>query len=347
MDPMPPIAPVDAPRSRLAGLHLAIPPWLVSMVIHLVAMIVLALAGVNSARRGGGSEGIVAEVSFSSGENTPKSGYDEDDPGAQAAFSTPAVAVSRSVATSLQDALNAPLPFDPMGSLPAAVAVAGTPGSAAVGAISARGSDQSGQGPGGRGASGGVGGKGHTSVFGIEGEGYKFAYVFDRSGSMGGVGRNALSAVKAELVRSLDDLKPTHQFLIIFYNERPVLFNPTGRVGKLAFASEQTKEAARRFIGSITADGGTRHEDALKQAIRLQPDVIFFLTDADEPRMSDYQLDQIHRLANGIVIHTIEFGLGPKGSDENFLVRLARQNEGRYLYVDITRLFPASVAGGQ
>jgi len=32
------------------------------------------------------------------------------------------------------------------------------------------------------------GGKAHTSLFGVVGEGYKFVYVFDRSGSMGGRG---------------------------------------------------------------------------------------------------------------------------------------------------------------
>ena len=34
------------------------------------------------------------------------------------------------------------------------------------------------------------GGKARTSLFGIVGEGYKFVYVFDRSGSMGGIGAN-------------------------------------------------------------------------------------------------------------------------------------------------------------
>ena len=33
------------------------------------------------------------------------------------------------------------------------------------------------------------GGKGRTMLFGLVGEGYKFVYVIDRSGSMGGEGR--------------------------------------------------------------------------------------------------------------------------------------------------------------
>lgn len=180
------------------------------------------------------------------------------------------------------------------------------------------------------------GGKARTSLFGVGGEGYKFVYVFDRSASMGGSGRNSLRAVKAELLQSLKPLDTVHQFQIIFYNERPVLFNPTGTPGRLAFATEANKQRAIRFIDSIVADGGTSHEDALKLAIRLQPDVIFFLTDADDPKLSPAQLAKIRDMAAGIIINAIEFGSGPKPAGASFLADLARQNGGGYAYVDVS-----------
>jgi hypothetical protein len=181
------------------------------------------------------------------------------------------------------------------------------------------------------------GGKGRTSLFGVVGEGYKFVYVFDRSGSMGGSGQNALRIVKTELLRSLANLDTVHQFQLIFYNDRPVIFNPTGTPGRLAFANEQTKQRAVHFIDSIVADGGTDHEAALKLALQLQPDVVFFLTDGDDPKLTPAQLKKIRRMAGGIVINAIEFGTGPKPSGDSFLAELARQNGGGYTYVDISQ----------
>jgi hypothetical protein len=37
-------------------------------------------------------------------------------------------------------------------------------------------------------------------------------------------------------------------------------------------------------------------------------------------------------------INTIEFGAGPNPGGRNFLVRLAEENRGQYVYVDVTRL---------
>lgn len=187
----------------------------------------------------------------------------------------------------------------------------------------------------------GEGGKAETGMFGLKAQGYKFVYCLDRSGSMGGSGRRSLPLVKAELLASLKDLDTVHQFQIVFYNEQPAVFNPTGVPGRLAFATDQNKERARRFLDTIVADGGTDHERALRTAIALRPDVIFFLTDADEPRLDAEQLAKIAYLADGIKIHTIEFGAGPKPAGESFLAVLATQNGGQYTYVDITKLTPA------
>ncbi len=178
-------------------------------------------------------------------------------------------------------------------------------------------------------------GQARTSLFGLVGEGFKFVYVFDRSGSMGGSGRHALQLVKEELRASLRKLDTIHQFQIIFYNDRPVIFNPSGAPGRLAFATEENKERALRFIDMIRPDGGTEHEAALKLAIRLRPDVIFFLTDGDDPQLNPQQIERLSRMAAGITIHTIEVGSGPRPAGGSFLATLAAENGGKYVYVDI------------
>ena len=181
------------------------------------------------------------------------------------------------------------------------------------------------------------GGKVRTGMFGLVGEGYKFVYVFDRSGSMGGDGITSLKAVKAELLASLKNLDTVHQFQIIFYNERPVLFNPSGMPGKLAFATDRNKDAAERFLNSIKAQGGTDHEAALRMATALKPDVIFFLTDGDEPQLTEQQIEKIERWSGGIRINIIEFGPGAPPDKDSFLKILAKRIGGGYVYMDTTK----------
>ena len=178
-----------------------------------------------------------------------------------------------------------------------------------------------------------------TSVFGVTGTGTKFVYVFDRSGSMGEFNSRPLIAAKTELIASLEELDDIHQFQIIFYNEEPAVFKVSGDTARMWWGNQRGKTLAKRFVRAISAVGGTEHTAALQMALRLKPDIIFFLTDANEPRLSQLELDQIRRLnSSTTAIHTIEFGFGLGSSRDNFLKRLARENGGRYVYVDIAVL---------
>jgi hypothetical protein len=184
----------------------------------------------------------------------------------------------------------------------------------------------------------GGGGKARTSLFGVTGEGYSFVYVFDRSGSMGGSGRTSLQMVKGELLKSLRNLGNTQQFQMIFYNDRPTLFNPSGVAGKLAFGNENNKQRAIQFIDSIVAEGGTDHLEALRAATGMHPDVIFFLTDGDQPQLTDRELEKVQRWAAGMIINTIQFSPGPPKAEKSFLEKLAQLTGGEYAYVDSTQL---------
>ena len=78
--------------------------------------------------------------------------------------------------------------------------------------------------------------------------------------------------------------------------------------------------------------------DVVRNALRMRPDVIFFLTDADEPELRTDDFLFIRRLNQGTSINTIEFGRGPPKPRYNFLQKLAAENGGQHSYVDVTRL---------
>jgi hypothetical protein len=173
-------------------------------------------------------------------------------------------------------------------------------------------------------------------VFGVQGTGSKFVYLFDRSSSMDGP---PLAAAKRQLIESVKSLQSIHQFHIIFFNTRTHPFDVTAGERRIAFATDRNKQLAANFVGGITADGGTDRLVALHEAIALAPDVIFFLTDADDP-MPPSELNEIAR-ANGragAAICVIEFGRRQSPLPNNFLADLARESGGQYGYVNTTTL---------
>lgn len=342
-------------------------PWLGSTVVHAALMVVLALSW--EVRFNRPADDWLMSVVVGDGPGGAPSHADGDSagelaggpnaalPGRDDSVGPPTGAVNFGLTDLIGDATDA------VADLPLAAAVPGPrrpseldgilPSRAGRGSEGARGSPTAGRGSGGEVASamaftrGGAGGTGRgagrpgytqTSVFGLAGVGQKFVYVFDRSGSMGDRAGAPLAAAKQQLLASLADLGRVQQFQIIFYNQQPRVFNPSGTSGRLNFATDENKRLAEEFVASIRADGGTRHEDALALAMKMAPDVIFFLTDADEPRLTAGQLDRIARLNRGTIVNAIEFGVGPASGEENFLMQLARQNGGRHVYVDVTRL---------
>jgi hypothetical protein len=178
-------------------------------------------------------------------------------------------------------------------------------------------------------------GQATVSVFGVEGRGNKFLYLFDRSASMEG---SQLTAAKRQLLESMRSLTNTNQFRIVFFNTTTQSFDGGGP-RRNVFATDQNKQLAANFVGGITADGGTDRMVALQTAVGSAPDVIFFLTDADDP-MSERELFEIERMTERIraTICVIEFGYDPEPVPDNFLMRLARDTGGRYGYVNTTTL---------
>ena len=134
--------------------------------------------------------------------------------------------------------------------------------------------------------------------------------------------------------------------------ERPPVPRHLLQSADAALRPERRRTASRRSPRTATrswprgSSAGSRPTAApidCRRCARLckcNPDVIFFLTDADDPmpreRARRRSPSSIARA--GVVISTIEFGRGPAKQAKNFLTELARTTGGQYGYVDTTKL---------
>ncbi len=185
---------------------------------------------------------------------------------------------------------------------------------------------------------GGTTGTPGAAFMGTKDVGQRVVFVIDCSHSM--LENQAMQLAKGALVSSINALEPTQMFQVVFYNETTLSMPPkVPSKEKLHLATEANKMAAYRFIRGIDPSLGTSHFKAINEALTLKPDMIFVLTDSGDPKLTPKELDDLKNRNKGRVrIHTIEFGIGPalnSKQDGNFLVNLARENQGTYRYVDV------------
>jgi hypothetical protein len=170
-----------------------------------------------------------------------------------------------------------------------------------------------------------------TSFFHVTAQGQTFVYVIDRSSSMGLNG--ALAAARQQLIISLEQLPPSARFQIIVYNRTadPLL---ASKPYLMAACPENIREVARQ-LADLPAEGGTDHLPALRRALALHPDVIYFLTDADD--LTTDHLRAVAQLNSGrqTVIHAIELNTLNRDQPDLPMHRLARDNGGIYQAVDL------------
>ena len=171
----------------------------------------------------------------------------------------------------------------------------------------------------------GTGGGAAASFFGTPIKGQSVVYVIDRSLSMGPSG--ALNRARAELLVSLQALPATARFQVILYNcsAQPLRL---GDGAGLLPADPATRRGAAAIIRATCPEGNTDHVQALRCGLGLRPDLLFFVTDAD-----DLNPEQV-RLVTGFnggrtVIHTVCVARRPEGTP--LLEQLARANGGRCL----------------
>jgi hypothetical protein len=154
-------------------------------------------------------------------------------------------------------------------------------------------------------------------------------YVVDRSMSMGFHG--ALARARREVLASLRRLPPTARFQVIAYNRDAAPLSIAGRSGFLAPDDDTLRQVADA-VSEWRASGGTDDGLALRRALALHPDVLFFLTDADD--LNPDEVRTATRLNDHhTVIHAVQVGAASARADGP-LHRLAADNGGTYLRLD-------------
>ena len=172
----------------------------------------------------------------------------------------------------------------------------------------------------------GTGGAG-PQFFGLGGEARaarRIVYVVDRSGSMLGV----FEDLRKELKRSIDRLRKSQKYHVIFYStDPPVEALPR----RLVNAIRASKEKTFAFIDQITPGGMTQPIEAMKRAFALEPDLIYFLSDGDIPEAE--LLKENLRLWNReeqVRIFTIAY---VSSAGRQLLEDIAREHHGAFRFV--------------
>ena len=173
-----------------------------------------------------------------------------------------------------------------------------------------------------------------VSVFGsAPAVGRSFVFAIDRSKSTGGEGLNALAAAKVEFARAVSRLLPSHKFQIIAYHDQCVYYNTT----RLIPATGRTRPG---FPGSSTNWRhlpGTVMKRLCGRRWAWNPTPSSSLTDGGDPPLEDIQLANIRKLAAAALRSTPSSSAGGRRrTEENFLRRLAQQNGGSHTYVDMS-----------
>jgi len=153
-------------------------------------------------------------------------------------------------------------------------------------------------------------------------------FIIDSSGSMEGA---SMEQAKAALLLALDDLKPSDKFNIIdFDSEARPLFKESSAADGPSIA------AAKQFVGTITADGGTEMMSALRIALPEKTNTpsgtvrqVIFMTDGQVSNEQEL-FSFIHSRLGESRLFTVGIGAAP---NSHFMRNAARFGRGTFTYI--------------
>ena len=297
--------PTVVPRRLLKSLRpqrrrgLAVGPGLVSGIVHLIALLGLAMMYVSV-------EAEPVRVAITLGEavavgETTEAAPDEvtlvasDDPQQpDSAMESLAEAIAAEPLTDVgappAEELFADVPsadsagvmdaasFDP-GDLLAEVAGGGLGGGLGEAGQKRGGQGGGGQGSGGQGSGGQGSGGAAATFFGRAGQGRSVCFICDNSNSYRD---GSFHAILDELARAVDSLRPEQSFFVIFSSDAAYpLFHPAG-ADALQPATVENKQKLRAWLGTVEmCSGGQGIYDAVRRAGALGADCVYLLSDGE------------------------------------------------------------------
>ncbi|MGE3317066.1 MAG: VWA domain-containing protein [Planctomycetaceae bacterium] len=158
--------------------------------------------------------------------------------------------------------------------------------------------------------------------------GRRFVFVVDCSQSMNHPDpseyKTRFNRLKVEMAKSIVKMEADSQYFIVFFNDRAHPMPASTMQGA------QSPSRARMFewLATVPAEGKTDPRPALKMALDMRPDVVYFLTDGDFLPGVARDLDKIGQ--RGVAIHTFAFG---NMEGEGTLKAVAQRTGGQYTFV--------------
>jgi len=165
-----------------------------------------------------------------------------------------------------------------------------------------------------------------ASFFGSRSQGRNFVFVVDNSNSMT---KGRFETALNELMLTVDAMSPQQQFYVIFFSDTAYrMFHPQPAPA-LVSATESNKEKLRSWLYTVEMCLRTKGEGAMAGALSLQPDVIYILGDG---AFGDKTADKLTAPHNRrIPIHTLGMEVDPAGARQ--LKAIADANNGKFRMV--------------
>ena len=306
----------------------------ISTVLHLVLIAITALFVIRQVRPRTPStfdtiwsDGPAQEIDIvipASPSFEPQAGGNSLNPGGTSLGIEFDPSMIASVGDDLSLEVSSPIVNGPVGGTPSSTNAK----SSSSAANSKKGSIKPGKGRG-LGEGDGVGNGSGPGFFGSVPGSKRIVYVVDNSRSMNAKhdspSKTRFRRLKVELIKSILELPPESQFFVIFFADE-MLAMPAE---SLQPATPQSKDHYLRWVAQVDPGGGpTDPLEAMATAIKLQPDIIYFLTDGEFKKGVNLKLRSIKLPRT--TIHTFAFG---ETLGEELLKDVAQRNGGEYKFV--------------